>query len=110
MLGKILGVDESSIIDTHPSWLLSAPPSPDGWDMQSATPSEQGRPLSVTTTNLEAAMELLPDLRNNRHLKPQYAVWYKDEHGVEPVDLDASFRHAVNGCIKRIEARRRRQN
>lgn len=78
--------------------------------MQSATPSEQGRPLSVTTTNLEAAMELLPDLRNNRHLKPQYAVWYKDEHGVEPVDLDASFRHAVNGCIKRIEARRRRQN
>jgi hypothetical protein len=45
-------------------------------------------------------------MRDNKHLKPQWLIWYVEDNGREPTDIDGSFRHAVNTCIKRIERRR----
>jgi hypothetical protein len=109
MLGDIFGVDESSIVDTHPSWLTRDPVPGGIQEVHDVEPNELGAPLSDTTRKLEAAAEELPNLRNNRHLMPQYLIWYKEEHGQEPSDRKGSFRHAMNGCIKRIEQRQRNQ-
>ncbi|MFN8463896.1 MAG: hypothetical protein U0X20_00035 [Caldilineaceae bacterium] len=105
-LGTIFGLDESSIVNTHPSWLTKDPACDDVLRIQALAPGAHARQPSAATLKLEAALEELPNIRSNRHLMPQYAIWYEEEHGCQPVDLKGSFRHAVNGCIKRIEARR----
>lgn len=110
MLGDIFGVDESSIVNTHPSWLTKDPGAGGVQEIHNMTPGSSGAPLSASTRRLEAVVEALPNMRNNRHLKPQYLIWYKEEHGQDPCDPDASFRHAANGCIKRIEQRRKGRN
>jgi hypothetical protein len=111
--GQIFGVDESSIVNTHPSWLTrendeellvcrsaepSAPPQ--------QCPRETGAPPCDSTLKLQAALEGLHNLHDNRHLKPQWLAWYREEHGQDPCDIDGSFRHAVNTCLRRIERKR----
>ena len=109
-LARMFNIDVSEIVHTHPSWIGEDLPYVDKLTVSGMAPGEHRRRLSDTTVKLEAIIEALPNIYNNNHLRPQYAVWYKDEHGREPVDLKGSFRHAVNGCIKRIEQRRRQQS
>lgn len=109
-LARMFNVDISEIVQTHPSWITKDFPCGSALAISGMEPKRHERRLSDTTIKLETAIEALPNMYNNHHLMPQYAVWYKEEHGHEPVDLKGSFRHAVNGCIKRIEQRRRQQS
>jgi hypothetical protein len=109
-LGRLFNIDVSEILHTHPSWIAEDFPCGDELAISEMAAAEHGRRLSDTTIKLEATIEALPNICNNRHLMPQFIVWYKEEHGQEPCDPKGSFRHAVKGCIKRIEQRRKRQS
>jgi hypothetical protein len=70
----------------------------------------EGATVNEENLKLEGAIELLKNIRDNQHLKPDWLGWYIERHGSRPIDIDGSFRHAAAGCVRRIQERRRAQD
>ncbi len=105
-LDRIFGVEGATSLDTHPSW-LSDEFLCECWELVEEAPRKAGAPINEENLKLEKAIELLKNIRDNQHLKPDWLAWYVERHGSQPIDIDGSFRHAAAGCVRRIEARRK---